>query len=181
MVRRERNRSVDMFSIRLFRRERNDCVPFHFLYHFLVDPFFRTERFYLKRSRLDATLQRSIFRNNIERSGRIALPCERGLILKLVIVNASQKSVNLHKNLNTPHHSFLSTFQLCAYINYIVIKTEEKFTGCRIQLLFDISYIQLELALARPLTITQANIISPVVLKSISLHNGPFHIQAIFI
>jgi len=38
-----------------------------------------TERFYLKCSRLNATFQRSTFRNNTERSGTMAFPCERDL------------------------------------------------------------------------------------------------------
>ena len=67
VLRRERNRSVDMFSSCLFRREWNDCVSFHFRIMSLVVPFFGTERFYSKHSRLNATLQRSTIRNNMER------------------------------------------------------------------------------------------------------------------
>ena len=52
--------------------ERNDCVP-------LVALLFGTERFCLKCSRLNAILQYSTFRNNTERSGTIAFPCDRDL------------------------------------------------------------------------------------------------------
>ena len=78
---RERNRSDDMFSICLFKTgtERNNWVSFHLSYHFLVVPFFRMKWFYLKRSRLNAALERSTFQSNTERSGTIAFPCERGL------------------------------------------------------------------------------------------------------
>ena len=55
MLRPDQNRSVDMFSICTFRRERNDCVSFHFHFTYLVNPFFGTELFYLKCSRLNAT------------------------------------------------------------------------------------------------------------------------------
>jgi len=69
-----------MFSICPFRRERNDCVPFHLSYQFFwFVSLFGTERFYLKCSRLNATFQRSTFRNNTERSGTMAFPCERDL------------------------------------------------------------------------------------------------------
>lgn len=81
LFRRERYRSVDMFSICLFRLERNGTIAYLSIFRitFLVVPFFRTELFYLKCSRLNATLQRSTFRNNTERSGTIAFPCERDL------------------------------------------------------------------------------------------------------
>ena len=89
---------------RLFKQEWNDCVPilfcvptgmqsfcrhvfnlpvqmgteqfvsFHFSYHFLVVPSCGTERLYLKRSRLNATLHHSTLRNSTERSGRSAFP-----------------------------------------------------------------------------------------------------------
>ena len=79
--RRERNRSVDTFSICLFRRERNGMIAYRST--FRITFFSRStsgkERFYLKYSRLNAALQRSTFRNNTERSGTIAFPCERGL------------------------------------------------------------------------------------------------------
>ena len=67
----ERYRSVDMFSICLFRRERNGTISYRstFRITFLVVPFFGTERFYLKCSSLNATLQRSTFRNNTEQNG----------------------------------------------------------------------------------------------------------------
>ena len=39
VFRRERNPSIDMFSICLFRRERNDCVVFHFSHYCLDVPF----------------------------------------------------------------------------------------------------------------------------------------------
>ena len=44
--------------------ERLHIVPLS--YHFLVVPIFGKERFYLKRSRLNATLQRSASPNNME-------------------------------------------------------------------------------------------------------------------
>ena len=46
---------------------------------FLVVPFIGTERFYLKRSHLNAALQRFTFRNNTERIGTITFPSKRGL------------------------------------------------------------------------------------------------------
>ena len=79
VFRRERNRSVDMFSICQFRWGRNECASFHFSYHFFSRSSFGTKQFYLKLSCLNATLQRSTFRNNTERSGTIAIPCERSL------------------------------------------------------------------------------------------------------
>ena len=80
---RERNRSIDMFSFCLFRRERNGTEQLRTVSLFvsLVQSFHFLERnlFYLKCSRLNATLQRSTFRNNTERSGTIAFPCDRDL------------------------------------------------------------------------------------------------------
>ena len=68
----------------LFRRERNDCVSFHFSYRitYLVGSLFGTERFYLKCSHLNAALQRSTFRNDRQRSGMIAFPSKQGLRTK---------------------------------------------------------------------------------------------------
>ena len=79
VFRRERNRSVDIFSICPFRRERTRTIAYRstFLITFLVVPVFGTERFYLKCSRMNATLQRSTFWNNSERNGTIPFPCER--------------------------------------------------------------------------------------------------------
>ena len=81
LFRQERNRSIDTFSICLFRRERKRTITYRstFRITFLVVPFFGTERFYLKRFRLNTTIQRSTFRTNTERSGTIAFPYERGL------------------------------------------------------------------------------------------------------
>ena len=79
MFTREHSRSFDMFSNCLLKWERNDCVLFHFSYHFLVVPFIGTKRFYLKRSHLNAAFQRFTFRNNTERNGTITFPSERGL------------------------------------------------------------------------------------------------------
>ena len=60
--------------------EWNDCVPCHFSYHlFFIVPLFRTERYYFKRSRVNATPERSTFRNGTIWNGTIAFPCERGL------------------------------------------------------------------------------------------------------
>ena len=50
---------------------------------YLVGPFFGTERFYLKCSRLNAALQRSTFRNDTERSGMIAFSSEQDLSGKM--------------------------------------------------------------------------------------------------
>ena len=85
VVRREHNRSVDMFSIRPFRRERNGTIAYRstFRIAFLLLPLLETEQFYLKHSNLNATLRRSTFRNNTERSRTIALPYEWGLIVGL--------------------------------------------------------------------------------------------------
>ena len=49
--------------------ERNDCISFHFWYHFFIVPLFGTERCYFKRSRVNATPERSPFRkgNNMKR------------------------------------------------------------------------------------------------------------------
>ena len=59
-LRRERNRSVDMFSICLCRRERNGTIAYcsTFRITFLIVPFFGKERFYFKQSLLNAALQR---------------------------------------------------------------------------------------------------------------------------
>ena len=66
VFRRGQNRSVDIFSIGPFRRERNGTIAHRSSSRFtyLVDLFFGTERFYLKCSRLKATLQRFTFRND---------------------------------------------------------------------------------------------------------------------
>ena len=76
---REHNCYVDMLSICLFRRERNGTITFRSIFRitFFSHFTFGTKRFYFKCSRLNATLQRSTFRNNTERSGTIAFPCER--------------------------------------------------------------------------------------------------------
>ena len=74
--RRERNRSADMFSICLLRRERKGTIPYRSTFRIT---FLGTKRLHLKSFCLNATLQRSTFRNNMERSGTIAFPCERGL------------------------------------------------------------------------------------------------------
>ena len=50
---------------------------------FVVVPFLGTERFYLKCSCLNATLQCFTFWTNTERSGTIAFQCERRLIIEL--------------------------------------------------------------------------------------------------
>ena len=76
VFRRERYLSADMFSVFLFRRVRNGTIAYRFTF---CVTFFGTERFYLKRSRLNAALRRSSFRNYTERNGTIAFPCERGL------------------------------------------------------------------------------------------------------
>ena len=75
VFRRERSRSGNMFSICLFRRERDVTITYRstFRITFFVS-FFGTERSYLKSASLIATLQRSTFWNNKERSGRIAFP-----------------------------------------------------------------------------------------------------------
>ena len=81
VFRRERNSSIDMFSICLFRRERNGTIAHRSAScsTVLVFPLFGTEQFYWNRSCLNATLQCSPFRNNVERSGKTAFPCERSL------------------------------------------------------------------------------------------------------
>ena len=81
VFRRGHNRSVDMLSVCLFRRERNGTIPYRstFPITFLDVPFFGKERFSLERSRLHANFKRSTFRNNTKRSGMNALPCEQGL------------------------------------------------------------------------------------------------------
>ena len=76
VFRREQNLSLDLFSIYLFRWERNDSYRYTFRITFLVVSSCGTERLYLKRSRLDATLHHSTFRNITERSGRFAFLCE---------------------------------------------------------------------------------------------------------
>ena len=89
VFRRVRNHSVDMLSICLLRRERDETIACRstFRMTFLVVPFLRKGRFYLKHSRLNATLQRSTFRNNTERSGTIAFLCERGLYQSQCMLN----------------------------------------------------------------------------------------------
>ena len=69
----------------LVQTERSDYIPFNISYDFLVVPVFGTGLFYLKRSRVNATLQRSTFRNSTERSGTIALPCKRDSGIALVM------------------------------------------------------------------------------------------------
>ena len=67
-----------MISISVLRRERNEAIAYRFTFRitFLVVPLFGMERFYLKCSHLNSTLQRSTFRDNTEHSGTIAFPCE---------------------------------------------------------------------------------------------------------
>ena len=77
-----------MFSICLFRREPNGTIAYRSTFRivYLVDAFFGTERFSLKCSRLNATLQHYTFQNNTEQCGTIVFPtCERGLRVRMVV------------------------------------------------------------------------------------------------
>ena len=69
--------------------ERNDCLSFHFSYHLFHRSTFGTERCYFKSSRVNATPERSTFRNGTIWNGTIAFPCERGLnnsVFKVVFI-----------------------------------------------------------------------------------------------
>ena len=65
----------------LFTRERNGMIAYRstFRITYFIVPLFGTERFYFKRSRVNATPERSTFRNGTIWNGTIAFPCERGL------------------------------------------------------------------------------------------------------
>ena len=65
----------------LFTRERNDTIAYRstFRITYFIAPYFGTERCYFKRSRVNATPERSTFRNGTIWNGTIAFPCERGL------------------------------------------------------------------------------------------------------
>ena len=67
----------------LFTRERNGTIAYRFTFHitYFIVPLFGTERCYFKRSRVNATPERSTFRNGTIWKGTIAFPCERGLRL----------------------------------------------------------------------------------------------------
>ena len=82
VFRRERNRSIDKCSICLFRRERNDCVPLHFSYHFFSCSIILNETVLFEVFLSECNIQRSATRTNTERSGTIAFPCEGGLRLR---------------------------------------------------------------------------------------------------
>ena len=92
----ECNRSDDMFSICLFRRERNGTIAFHFRITCLVFLFSGTERFYLKRFFLNTALQRFTFRNNTERSGKIASRVKGALIVAFGSQSIKTSSVVLY-------------------------------------------------------------------------------------
>ena len=84
---------------------------------FLVIPLFVTERFYLKRSRLNVTLQLSTFRNNMEQSGTIVFPSERGLternasIIIIIIITTSTTSLWSTVQKNMPKNIFNFTLK----------------------------------------------------------------------
>ena len=63
MLRRERNRSVHIFSTCLLTQERNETIAYRSISRiaFLVVLFFGTQQLYLKCFRLNATLQCSTF------------------------------------------------------------------------------------------------------------------------
>ena len=65
----------------LFTRERNGTIAYRstFRITYFIVPLFGTERCYFKRSRVNATPERSTFRNGTIWNGTIAFPCERGL------------------------------------------------------------------------------------------------------
>ena len=65
----------------LFTRERNGTIAYRstFRITYFIVPLFGTERSYFKRSRVNATPERSTFRNGTIWNGTIAFPCERGL------------------------------------------------------------------------------------------------------
>ena len=65
----------------LFTRERNGTIAYRstFRITYFIVPLFGTERCYFKRSRVNATPERSIFRNRTIWNGTIAFPCELGL------------------------------------------------------------------------------------------------------
>ena len=67
----------------LFTREWNGTIAYcsTFRITYFIVPLFGTERFYFKRSRVNATPERSTFRNETIWNGTIVFPCERGLIL----------------------------------------------------------------------------------------------------
>ena len=54
--------------------ERNDCVSFHFSYNLFIIPLFGTERYYFKRSCVNANPEGSTFRNGTIWNGTIAFP-----------------------------------------------------------------------------------------------------------
>ena len=65
----------------LFTREQNGKIAYHstFRITYFIVPFFGTERYYFKRSCVNATPERSTFRNGTIWNGTIAFPCEQGL------------------------------------------------------------------------------------------------------
>ena len=65
----------------LFTRERNGTIAYRstFRITYFIVPLFGTERCYLQLSRVNATPERSTFRNGTIWNGTIAFPCERGL------------------------------------------------------------------------------------------------------
>ena len=69
----------------LFTRERNSTIAYRstFRITYFIVPLFGTERCYFKRSRVNATPERSTFRNGTIWNGTIAFPCEGGLYLML--------------------------------------------------------------------------------------------------
>ena len=73
----------------LFTREQNGTIAYRstfFITYFIV-PLFGTERCYFKPSRVNATPERSTFRNGMIWNGTIAFPCERSLTLLIHIFN----------------------------------------------------------------------------------------------
>ena len=79
VFRREHNRSVDLFSICLFTRERNDCALFHFSYHLFSRSIFWNGTVLFEAFPSERNPSAVHFWNNTERNGTIAFPCERSL------------------------------------------------------------------------------------------------------
>ena len=70
----------------LFTQERNGTIAYRYTFRitYFIVPLFGTERCYFKRSSVNATPERSTFRNGTIWNGTIALPCERGLSIAII-------------------------------------------------------------------------------------------------